>query len=84
MKPGQNVRNYVVSVSLENDNPAILGPYTRRAAEQIAAAINRREERRTDDERLGDFLHATALWIKNPGPRGAVAWFFGAGSGRDA
>lgn len=68
-----NRRNWIVSVSTEHDDPLIFGPYVQRRAEQIAAAVNAKAERRTQDEALGDFIYATAVPIDNPGPRELAA-----------
>ena len=63
---GQNIRDYVVSVSLSESNPMILGPYTRARAQVVANTINRREEQRPEDERERDYVYATAQRIVNP------------------
>ena len=75
-------RNWIVSVALEDDDDLIFGPYVEHRARQVVSAINLRNERRADDETLGDFLYATAYPIENLGPRAAADYFFGEGSGR--
>lgn len=69
-------RNWIVSLSQEMDNPFIMGPYTERRAQQVAEAINKRNERRSDEDKLGDFLYASAYPIRNYGVRDAIREIF--------
>ncbi len=65
-----NVRNYTVSVSSEDEDPFIFGPYTERRARELADLFNQRIDR----EQHG-WIHATALRIANPGIRDMLREF---------
>lgn len=68
--------NWVVSISIEDDNPSVYGPYSERRAKQIKESFNRREDKRSDDERAGNFLYASAYPLINPGPRVLTNLYF--------
>ena len=60
-----NIRNWVVSISTDEDNPAVFGPYTRRKAEELADGFNTRIGG-TEVEGQYTFILAGAHPIRNP------------------
>jgi len=72
---GDQVRRWVVSVSLEEDNPAVFGPYTERKARALVEGFNEQIERGTF-EGYG-WLHATTYPIQNPQSVTALVGEFG-------
>lgn len=63
---GENVRAFVVNVSMEDDDPLIFGPYTRRKAFELADKFNEKIEAGAFDDRAFGWIHATAMRIDNP------------------
>lgn len=55
---------WIVSVSSENDNPMIFGPYSEATAERVASKVNEAIDSRSPDETEGAFLYATAYPIR--------------------
>lgn len=49
---------WIVSVSSENDNPMIFGPYSEATAERVAAKVNEAIDSRSPDEPET----VTAIW----------------------
>jgi len=58
---GHNVRNYVVAVNTENDDPLVFGPYTQRKARELEKQFNDR----IDKDQHG-WINASAYPIQNP------------------
>lgn len=61
---GDQVRKYVVSISSENDDPLIFGPYTKRKAHELSAAFNEQIERGVFEGE--GWIHSGAYPIRNP------------------
>lgn len=58
---------WIVSVSSENDDPLVFGPYSRKKAEELAEKFNASVEARSEDESLGAWMWATAYPITSAG-----------------
>jgi hypothetical protein len=63
---GDQVRCYIVSVSMEDDDPIVFGPYTKRKAHELADTFNARVEAGLFTDREFGWIHAGAQRIDNP------------------
>jgi hypothetical protein len=68
-------RNWIVSISSENDDPMIFGPYVKHRAEALAERFNEVCGKLSDEDQQGNWMNAGAYPIQNPGIREMLAEF---------
>lgn len=64
MMIGENVRRWTVSISMEETDPLVFGPYTQRKARELADGFNEQIERGVFEDE--GWIHASATPIRNP------------------